>query len=113
VPVPENEGSGGRLVLYLVMGVFWVGLAVVLLYAHFTGRAVPRLSDDGVQMLALLALLLATYNFVRWWARRVSMRARQQREVQQRRRRNESPPVEYDPTFDFTGREPPKPPLSQ
>ena len=97
--------------LNLFVAIFWLFVAVGLLYAYLTGRQVFRVSESGVEMLALLALLLAAYNLVRWWAMRASVRARaRQLQPEQRRRRSEGSSDEYDPTFDFTGREPPEPP---
>ena len=95
----------------LFLAIFWLCLGALLVYARITGLKVFRIDESGVDMLAGLAFLLAVYNLVRWWAVRVSARARAQRwRAEQRRRENDKPPAEYDPTFDFTGREPPEPP---
>src|SRR5262249_17366497 len=75
----HNVRSGGDNVLNLLLAIFWLCTAIGLLYAYFTGKQVFRISESGLEMLALLALLLAAYNLVRWWALRASARARDMR----------------------------------
>jgi len=97
--------------LNLLLAIFWLCTAIGLLYAYFTGKQVLRVSESGLEMLALLALLLAAYNLVRWWALRASARARNMRSpLEQRPRRIDSSSDQHNPTFDFTEQEPPKEP---
>ena len=94
----------------LVLAFVWlIGAVVLLAYEYFTGRVGLRILGTNLSASWLL-LVLALYNFARWWGAR-SYRQQQQalriaeaaREREQRRRE----PAQYDPTFDFTAQPPP------
>lgn len=57
----------------LALMAVWLGIAAVLLFPgwFFPGKAVP-----GGPMAGVLALALAAYNLVRWWAYRSLRRNR-------------------------------------
>lgn len=95
--------------LHLFVSMFWLIVGAALLSAHFGGQKVPYINHDGSLMLGLLALLFALYSFVRWWAARATARTKSRLE-ETRRNRFDGPPVDYDPTFDFTRPDSPEPP---
>lgn len=95
----------------LIFGILWLSLAVGLFGYEFTSGSKPYTVLNSNLSAGWLFLLLAGWNFVRWY----SARARTQEQVlwrdQQarfRQGRTRERPSEPDPTFDFS----PKPPSS-
>jgi len=99
----------------LVLAVFWLLLAVALLtWTWVAGDSDWRIplgnSSVAGGWLALLALLLAFYNLVRWWSSwSYAKQQRELREAEARRRdaeratrRASESAVERDPNFIFT-----------
>jgi hypothetical protein len=94
-------------ICWFVVGVGWI------VYDTYTGT--PALAIPGVGCSpGWVCLLLALYNFVRWWGRRQS---RAHREAERHARlerhyRHHPPPVRLeppDPNFDFSDKPPPPP----
>jgi hypothetical protein len=101
----------------LVLGIIWLLIGVVLLAWHaFTNDPRMRLPFAGNLSLGWLALVLAAYNFVRWWSQRALQQ--EQRRLQflkakiershwdERRAAYDNP----DPTFQFHDEPPPPAP---
>jgi hypothetical protein len=103
----------------LVLMVIWLAIAVIILAPE--GVAPPKLRQQfggPLQLpVAILALVLAAYNGVRWWAYRSLVRNRPAAPVNplaiRRRETDRGEDEERNPDFDFTtgpGREgPPRP----
>jgi hypothetical protein len=97
--------------LNLLLAAFWFCVAAALLYADLTDKQVFRVSGSGLEMLAVLALLLAVYNLVRWWAvRAAARRADERMPLMRHPRRVDSSSAQRDPAFDFSDEKPPEPP---
>jgi hypothetical protein len=100
--------------MYLAVAVFWFLVAVgLLLWPVLEPERVPPLVGQSGTFAAAVALLLALYNVVRWWAARALAR-QHQATLEATRRRAEArahprPWQEPDPTFDFTEQSPPPP----
>jgi hypothetical protein len=96
--------------LFMALLFAWIGVGLLAYEWHTGTRPLTLLGTDI--SAAWLALLVSAYNFVRWWAARNAraqklelLRMQQQlEELRARRRREEQPPREPDPTFDFTDR---------
>lgn len=95
----------------LILGILWLGGAVGLFaYEYFTGVMKYRIRGLDISA-AWLLLVLALYNFARWYSYRMAakeaeaMRYVDEARLRQAQRRERSDP---DPTFDFS--DPPKPP---
>jgi hypothetical protein len=94
----------------LFMALFWLVLAGLLLawHAAHPENAALRIGGSGPS-LGWVALVLALYNFVRWWSQRAYARQRRLLEElrssrqPQRPRGTDAP----DPAFDFSN-EPPR-----
>ncbi len=103
--------------LNLILGLFWLAAAVALFaYEFATGEMVMRIRGSNISS-AWFLLLLAGWNFARWYASRsgqVEQNAlRIAHEERLRRARFHERPVEPDPTFDFTDKPaPPSPGFS-
>jgi len=79
-----------------------LGLGLILYDQAQPGRgATFKIGDTNVS-LGWLALALAGYNVIRWWARRMTRQARQQHESTERRREL----ARRDREFRESGREP-------
>ena len=57
-------------------------------------------------IIGVVVVVLAAWNFARWWTGRVRQKARDTA-VPPRKRPLEKPPAEYHPEFDFTRPDPP------
>ena len=96
----------------LLLAVVWLAVGVLLLVWQWYDPNAPSRSilNTGISW-GWLALLLALYNLVRWWAgRSAAAERRLEAEARARYHREHHPrPVqEPDPTFDFS--KPPPPP---
>src|SRR5437879_6168784 len=96
--------------LHLILGLLWLGLGLALLFPEVTGLETRKLHVGNVQSSAgWLVLVMAVYNFARWYgvysARSVREADSQVKARMQRSRREEPPPRDPDPNFDF--RDPP------
>ena len=80
---------------HLILAGLWVFLAVLFLARPWLGLPPLRFTGAG-----WLCLVLALYNFVRWWARRLSQTNRPQHRLPPRRERDDDRPP--DPNFDFS-----------
>jgi hypothetical protein len=95
----------------LVLAFLWlIGAVVLLAYEYFTGRVWLRILGTNLSASWLL-IVLALYNFARWWGTR-SYRKQQQAlriadAARERELRRREQPAPYDPTFDFTAQAPP------
>jgi hypothetical protein len=95
----------------LVLGLLWLAGAVALFgYEAATGDKRFRIPMLGDISAGWVSLLLAGYNFVRWYSSRMS-RADQEamrivHEARLRQARTRDRPSEPDPTFDFTSKPP-------
>jgi hypothetical protein len=96
----------------LILGILWLGIAIAI-FAHDYSTGEVRWRIVGLNIsLGWVVLLLAAYNFVRWYGQR-AMREDQEaiRLAHEARHRHvprrEREPREPDPTFDF-GDKPPK-----
>jgi hypothetical protein len=92
--------------LNLIMGVLWLLLGGALLVFSWTDPVrAPRLWETNIS-IGWVGIVLALYNFARWWNRRSYVR--QQQQLAELSRRREQRPSdqrteeERDPTFDFT-----------
>ena len=91
----------------LMMGIFWLCLGGTLLGAHALGKEIRGVHPDRGVFIGVFAMVLAAYNFVRWWAARVRQKAREAAAAQPPKKRPVERPAEYNPEFDFTGPDPP------
>jgi hypothetical protein len=91
----------------LVLGILWLLGAVALFgYEAATGEHPLRIRVLNDISAAWILLLLALWNFARWYSTRIG-RADQEamrivHEARLRQSRHRERPVEPDPTFDFT-----------
>ena len=83
----------------LILGIMWFLMGAVLLVVNITGKAIDGLPPGRDSLLVGgLAMLLAAYNFLRWWvsrSRRAATPAPKKKPVDGAR-------LEYNPEFDFT-----------
>lgn len=88
----------------LILGFFWLFLAVPLLVVNMTGKGIDPIEPGGPSMtMGALALILALYNFARWSAVRMLSRNRAKKlPPPPAKRRVDGPTLEYNPEFDFT-----------
>ena len=101
--------------MHLILFVIWTCIGVFLIAYHaLTDSGIGRIHFlPGAPSGGWLALLLATYNLLQWYAAE-SMRKERQRlqmaEAERRERiyreRNAERPREVDPNFQFTDDEP-------
>ncbi|HEV3237950.1 MAG TPA: hypothetical protein VGZ25_13245 [Gemmataceae bacterium] len=96
--------------LHLILGLLWLGLGLAMLFPQVTGLETRNLQVGNVQFSAgWLVLAMAAYNFARWYgvysARSLHQADAKARDRLQRSRREETPPRDPDPNFDF--RDPP------
>jgi hypothetical protein len=98
--------------LNLILGILWLG-ATIALFTHeiMTGEVYFRIRYLNISFGWLL-LLLAGWNFARWYSAR-AWRAEQEairiaHEARLRQARHRERPIEPDPTFDFSDK--PAPP---
>jgi hypothetical protein len=102
--------------LNLILGILWLAGAIALFaYEMVTGRSLMRFQALNISS-AWILLLLAAWNFVRWYSARMG-RAEQEslriaHEERLRRARYHERPSAPDPTFDFTDRPAGPPPAS-
>lgn len=94
--------------MYLLLGSLWaLGAAGLFVYEWQTGDRRSRFLGSSISS-AWIMVLLAAYNFVRWYsayalrAERAAQQLAYEARLRQARRRE--PPPEPDPTFDFTDR---------
>ena len=100
----------------LILGILWLAGAIGLFaYEVITGRPYMRFQALNISS-AWILLLLAGWNFVRWYSSRASQATRAENdalriahEARLREARYHERPAEPDPTFDFTDK-PPSPP---
>jgi hypothetical protein len=87
-------------VFHLILAGLWVFLAA--LFFIWPWLDLPPLRFTGA---GWLCLVLALYNFIRWWASRQSRigQAMQERSLPPRRPRDDAP---LDPNFDFSNEDP-------
>ena len=98
--------------LNLFMGAFWLLLGgALVVYTWVDPIGAPRVWDTNIS-IGWVGIVLALYNFARWWSsrslardQRAMLEARMRRELAECRDHPE-PEREPDPTFDF-GRQPP------
>ena len=95
--------------LNLFMGAFWLLLGgALVVYTWVDPVRAPRVWDTNIS-IGWVGIVLALYNFARWWSSRSYLK--QQREILEasRRREQENPHRRKeevrDPTFDFTSEE--------
>ena len=92
----------------LTMGIFWLCAGGTLLGARALDKAIQGVDPDRGMFIGVFAMVMAAYNFVRWWSARVRQKAREATAAPPQKRPVEKPPPEYLPEFDFTRPEPPK-----
>jgi hypothetical protein len=100
---------------HLLLAVFWLFLgAMLLLVPRFYPEA-PDLTIRGIDISAgWVAVVLALYNVVRWWALLASARGRARNDAGARRPMGRHPTPHHrpgqepNPAFDFTKPPPPK-----
>ncbi len=100
--------------LNLVLGFLWLAAGVALFgYEMATGKSVMRIPMLGISN-GWLCLLLAGWNFARWYGRRANQAEQHAlqiaHEARLRRGRHHERPSEPDPTFDFSDRPAASPP---
>jgi hypothetical protein len=96
------------------MGIIWlVGGIGLISWELYTGKTLRLIRGTEISASWVL-LLLALYNFVRWWSSRAyraaqrelaSQHAARMRQVRYRER-----PEQLDPNFDFSDKPPQSPP---
>ncbi len=91
----------------LFLGILWLCAGSCLLGAHVMGKEIAGMPPDRELLIAVVVLVLAAWNFARWWAARVRQKARNAAKPPPRKRAVEKPPAEYHPEFDFTQPDPP------
>jgi hypothetical protein len=99
----------------LVLGILWLLAAVaVLVYELVTGERLYSLRLFGGISSGWLLLVLAAYNFARWYSTRMGQADQEAlriiHEARLRQARYHERPHEYDPNLDFTNRPPPRGP---
>src|SRR5712691_8204443 len=106
---PLNTKEIYGLNLNLFMGAFWLLLGgALVVYTWVDPIGAPRVWDTNIS-IGWVGIVLALYNFARWWSSRSYLK--QQREILEATRRREHenahPRKEevHDPTFDFTSEE--------
>jgi len=101
--------------MHLFLFVIWTGLGIwLILHSAMTGGQSLQLPLPGNPSAGWLALVLAAYNFIQWWARESMRRERQRQELAEaerrerllEQRRSETPGA-VDPNFRFTDDRPP------
>jgi hypothetical protein len=93
----------------LMMGIFWLCVGIMVAVANLIGTDLRAVYSDGGRLVGGIAIVLAIYNFARWWAARTKQKAREaEAAVPPRKRQIEKPPTEYNPEFDFNQSEPPE-----
>jgi hypothetical protein len=100
--------------MYRMLAIFWLVVGVVWILYDYSSGGNGAFSIPGLGWSAgWVCVLLAVYNFMRWWSRRVSSRTDAQYRTRRDYLRN-PPPVRReppDPNFNFTDEEPkPEPP---
>jgi hypothetical protein len=103
--------------LNLILGFLWLAAAIALFsYELVTGQSPLRIRALNISS-AWILVLLAAWNFVRWYSSRASQAEREAlrlaHEARQRRTRYHERPPEPDPTFDFTDKPSAPPPSRQ
>jgi hypothetical protein len=101
------EGREAAMKFNLFVGLFWLLTGCGLLAVHYTAGPVAGMQSGQVVFVGVFALVLAAYNFVRWWAGRVSAKSRNSPQPPPRKRPVDEVPKEYNPELDFTRPEPP------
>jgi hypothetical protein len=90
----------------MLMGIFWFCAGATLLGAQAIGKQIESVHPDRATFIGVFAMVLAAYNFVRWWAARTRRKARDAEAVAagppKKRLVEKAPPAEYNPEFDFT-----------
>jgi len=87
----------------LIMGIVWLCIGVALIVGHYAGFQRLGMDRELTPLLGFLAMVLAAWNMVRWWASHSAAKA-----PPPRKRSVEERPSEYNPAFDFTRPEPPQ-----
>ncbi|HEV3145768.1 MAG TPA: hypothetical protein VGZ47_17905 [Gemmataceae bacterium] len=90
--------------LNLMLGVFWLFASSTLLIMIYLDKEGQHFSKTA-PWFGALGLVLAAYNFARWWAARAAEKARAAQPPPQRRPVG---PPEYHAEFDFNRPEKPK-----
>jgi len=96
--------------LNLILGFVWLGIGLAMLFPQVSGWQTMALNVANVSFSAgWLILAMSAYNFLRWYVG-YSSRSQQERNSElnnlaRRSRRQETPPTDPDPNFDF--RDPP------
>ena len=88
----------------LMLGVFWLFASTTLLVMIYLDKEGQHFNRTA-PWFGALGLVLAAYNFARWWAARAAAKARANQPPPQRR---SVEPAEYHPEFDFNRPEEPK-----
>jgi hypothetical protein len=93
----------------LVLGILWLAGAIALFaYGAATGESPLRIRMLNNVSGAWVLLLLAAWNFVRWYSSRMGRKAQQEllieHEARLRKVRLRDRPAVPDPTFDFSDR---------
>src|SRR4051794_12308149 len=102
------EGREAAMKFNLFVGLFWLLTGCSLLAVHYTAGPVAGLQSGHVVLVRGFGLVLAPYNFVRWWAGRVSAKSRgSSPPAPPRKRPADEAPKEYNPALAFTRPEPP------
>lgn len=89
----------------LILGIMWAAMGAVLLVVNITGKTIDGLPPGRDSMLVGgLAMVLAAYNFLRWWV----ARSRKPAAVAPppKKKPVDGKQLEYLPEFDFTRSEP-------
>ena len=88
----------------LVLGLFWLSLAVGVFFRDYLGPNFEgRFNSPNADLVGLLALAIAGWNFSRWYlgrSRQVETEVVSRRPVEPRTERDR--PDEYIPELDFT-----------
>ena len=87
----------------LMLGIFWLFASSTLLIMVSLDKEGQRFSKLA-PWFGVLGLVLAAYNFARWWAARAAAKARAAQPPPQKR---PVQPAEYNPEFDFNRPEEP------
>jgi hypothetical protein len=101
----------------LILGILWLlGGAALLGYEFATGERPFSIRAVNINP-GWVMLLLAAYNFVRWYGSRMgrddAQALRIVHEARLRQARTRERPIAPDPTFDFTSNPPPPPEAPQ
>jgi len=80
------------------MSVFWLFASLTVAVLLFTGNDGGRINKDFAPWAIGIGILLACYNFVRWWVGRSAAKNRQSQSPPEKR---PAQPTEYHPEFDF------------